>query len=123
MPTAVRIARSCPEVRITLAPVGWAGSTLAAADVDAATGHRIEHELPEGVVADDAGERDREAQAGRAAGEDRRGAADGHRDRADDPLDLAERGHGVGIRHHDVRVDLAEHEDVEVAGGGGSHRQ
>ena len=64
-------------------------------------------------VAHDAGKRDPEPETRRATGEDRRRAADGHPDRADDPLDLAEHGDRVGVGDDDVRVDLADDEDVD----------
>ena len=34
-----------------------------------------------------------------------------------EPLDLAEDRHRVGVRHDDVRVDLADDEDVDVGAG------
>jgi hypothetical protein len=83
-------------------------------DVDAPSGHRVEHEPAEGVVADDADERHSQPEARGATREDRRRAADGHRHRAHGPLDLAEPGHRVGIGDHDVGVDLADDEDVDV---------
>ncbi len=35
----------------------------------------------------------------------------------DDPLDLVEDGHGIRVGDDDVRVDLADDKDVEVARG------
>ena len=67
VPGAVRIARSRPSVRMTLAPVGWAsGSTRTARHVEAALAHRLEHEPAKSVVADDADERDAQPEPGGA---------------------------------------------------------
>ena len=91
-PRRRRAPRSCPSpsgspgrrplVRMTVAPVGRAGSTVQADTSIPRAGQRLEHEPPERVVAHDPDERDAQAEAGRAAGEDRRRAADGQPDRA-----------------------------------------
>src|SRR5204863_2691066 len=51
------------------------GVDRAGRHVDAARGHCLEHELPEGIVADDTDERDPEPETSGAAGEDGRRAS------------------------------------------------
>ena len=104
---------------MTVAPVGRSGSTVHAETSIPRPRHLVEHEPPERVVADDPAEGDPQLESRRATGEDRRRAADGHHDRADDPLDLAEDGHRVRIGDDDIGVDLADDEDVDVAIGRG----
>src|SRR5204862_7888788 len=85
-----------------------------AARVDAALLQGLEHEPAEHVVADDGGEHGSEPEARGAAREDRSGAADREARRLGELLHLPERGLHVPPGEDEVRVAVAEDEDVEV---------
>ena len=112
-----------PEVRITLAPVGWAGSTWQPLT-----------SMPRPVIASSMNRPNASSPTTPANATERPRRAAPQAKIADELPTVIEieptirstwpnAGTGSGSDDHDVRVDLAEHEDVEVAGGGGSHRQ
>ena len=102
VPGAVRIARSRPFERITLAPVGVSTVDADGPHVHAAVAHRVEHEPPEHVVADDADDRNAEPEPGGGAGHDHRAAPDRRVDLADDAFDLSEDRSRIRIGDDDV---------------------
>ena len=100
-------------------PGGPAWRHAACRGVDPARRHRLEHEPAERVIADDADHRHAQPEPRGAHGGDDRRAARHQPDRLDESLRLPEDGHRVGVRHDDVRVDLADDEQIEVARGAG----
>ena len=80
--------------------------------------HRLQHDVAEEVVADDAAVGHAQAQPGQAAGRDGGGATDRQADGAHQLLDLPELRRGVAVDDEDVRVDVADDVDVGLAVGG-----
>ena len=101
-------------------PGGLPGRDDAAGDIDAAVGELFEHEPAGGVVADHADEGDPQAQPSRAAGHDRRRAADRQRTTLDQRLGLAEGDLDGDVPDDDVGHGVAGHEQVGGPAGGAS---
>ena len=113
VPIAVSIARSEPLVRITVAPVGRAGSTTHAETSIPRAASSSSMNRPNASSPTTPTNATRSPEPRGPAGEDRRRAADRQPDRSDQPLDLAEDRHRIRVGDHDVRVDLADDEDVD----------
>ena len=112
-PGKVTMARSSPHTKPTV--MRWdALEHVTAGDVDAPCPQFVEHEAAGGVVTDGRHQAYVQAQPCRAAGEDRCRAADRQRAGLDELLRLS-----VGERRwrpvqHDVRVGVADDQQVDV---------
>ena len=114
VPVAVRIARSLPLPRMTDAPVGLAGSTRHADTSTPVAAIASSMNLPS-ASAPTTRPGYAQAEPRRPAGGDRGRAADREADPLDDPFCLPEDRTWIGVRDHHVGVDLADHEQVDVA--------
>jgi hypothetical protein len=81
--------------------------------VDAASGERVEHETTEQIVADDAGERGSEPEARRPARGDPAGSPDRELRGVDEVLDLSEDRLDFLAGEDQVRIAVAEHDEIE----------